>query len=136
MNSQELIIPSILPLLKITNTFIERLNQGEEISKEKIEENIRKVVIEYSKQAWKDGKTPLYPFDSKGQSAELEHDLDVVFKRPWLTTSKPKLAEGAADLLDRYEKMDVFSDYFKKNIEKRVGSAVEQLRKEGQIKKR
>lgn len=136
MNSQELLIPSILPLLKIANTFIERMNQGEEISQEKIEENIRKVVIEYSKQAWKDRRTPLYPFDSKWQSPELEHDLDVLFRRQWLTTSKPKLAEGAVNLLDRYEKMDVFSDYFKTNIEKRVGFAVEKLRKEGQIKQK
>lgn len=136
MNSQELLIPSILSLLKIANTFIERLNQGEEISKEKIEENIRNVVVEYSKQAWKDRRTPLYSFDSKWQSPELEHDLDVLFKRQWLTTSKPKLAEGAVNLLDRYEQMDVFSDYFKSNIEKRVSIAVEQLRKKGQIKQK
>lgn len=46
-----------------------------------------------------------------------------------------KLAEGAQQLLKRYESMGVLSDYFIENSEKQVGKALAGMRKNMRIEK-
>lgn len=130
ITQEQLLYPSILSLLKIIDSFVQQLEaEGIKIEKDELEKKVRGVVINYSKQAWNDEKLPLYAFNSKWRSQEFERDLYLLFRRHITVSSRPKLSKSAEELLERYEKMGVFDDYFIGNIKKDIENVIAVLKR-------
>jgi hypothetical protein len=92
----ELLFPPYILLLKIGEMLLENSNEGKgdlsfTTSSEKFKEAIKKVAIEYCREAWKEGRMPLYTFKFQGESPDLERDLELLFNGDFILDDSNKI---------------------------------------------
>jgi hypothetical protein len=116
--SEELLYPSFIDLVKITQFLLEKGSQkGLHFTQDEFKEAIRVVAIKCSQRAWKDEKSPLYVFSSRWDSPELSREIEHLFEGPFLHFSDLTLTENAVFFLKSYEAMGLFTEYRIKTLE-------------------
>jgi hypothetical protein len=113
--TDELLFPPFVVLLKITSMLIEKGNvENISFTTDELKEAVKKVVIEYCRGAWSEGRMPLYTFKSRWESPELERDIQILFNDFILPPSKIDLTERGKYFLKHYEDRRILSQYEEK----------------------
>jgi hypothetical protein len=128
----ELLFPPFVLLLKIVDMLIEESNKENAnfATLEELKEAVKEVVIEYCREAWSEGRMPLYTFKFQWESPELERDLSVLFDGDFISSaSKITLTERGKCFLERYKDI-VYLDQYEERIKKAIDQVISKINKE------